>query len=662
MLRRAAGAMRMNPERKMTTASTDLGALFERAAGPEGHASVSLGSSRRIVCDVAPGTSFVLDRFDDGVDCLFVRFAAADSGMRVFSLGPGYRFTHCAAGGWLLRPDSDGSDAFWIPQPPSSRKVDSDNRILGERAAEVIDFSAGAAGYTLGVAGHPGEALDLVAWRFPPPTAGRLKDLEQILPIEAQGIFLWGSHARIDRAADIFRHVIHGAVYDVRFAWPHHRKCCSENEAHAIYVALAGLEQATGKHIYRLIQEQLVLCLLARQAADGGWYHGLWTQGMDCHYRLHASGVHLLLDEYVRQPSDRLLQGLDKAVAFLALQTDRIDAGAWLLHDSLEKSQQALQTGPFKWVASRALGKSPSNMLVLNTHLDSTIAIDRYAATSGASMHAPLVLSARKSTARVLALRTAQWLYRLLFAAVDLTLLPTETARRLSLPKRAFKRIAWKYLVPRLPTIKSRWPRLVMPDGYIDRELSLKTWAFDYHSINVMDLLRHHRRFGDDESLRVALDGMRFARGNALPQRLLESRGKEYALGFWTESLYHRCTLATDFDARRELAEAMLLLVDAQLGMPPSLLGANSEAVAAADQLPCPVASDARLRVANLSRRDTQELLVANPASETIALTWARGGDLWKKIVWVNDSGPIADGRAPQIPPRGFISGTVGKS
>jgi hypothetical protein len=642
-----------------TPAPLNIGELFEDVARAAINHGVSHPGCQRSEWTSPAGARFVLDRFDAGAECLFARFPLTRKEQNQWCLGAGYRFMQCPMGGWLLMPEQSDRDAYWLPQPPVSRKVDPHGRILAEQPAKVAAFSSGPEGcsaiFEAALDGH----LDVVAWRFPQRTPSFKAELTERLPIEAQGIFLWGSHARIDCVADVFRHVIHGAVYDVRFAWPYNRKCCSENEAHAIYVALAGLEKATGKRMYRVLQQQLVTCLLARQADDGGWYHGLWTQAMDCHFRLHASGVHLLLDEYERCRSDSLRSALSRAVAFLSRQTDQIDAGTWLLHDSLEKTPEALSDGPFKWVKSHALGKSATNMLVLNTHLDSTIAIDRYIAATRDTSYEALVLSARKATARVLSLRTAEWLYRPLFAAVGLTLLPTATARRLPLPKRALKRIAWRFLIPRLPAIKSRLPRLRMPNGYIDRELSLKTWAFDYHSINIMDLLRYHRRFDDHQSVDAALDGIRFAQTSALPDRLAEVQGKEYALGFWAESLYHWCTLTSESSARQALAEAILKLVDEGLGLPPSLLGANGEAVANADQVPCPIASDPRLRVGNLSRRHASEMLVVNPTAETIRLTWLRSGDAVEGLGWISSEGQAQTSTALSVPARGFLIGST---
>ena len=140
-----------------------------------------------------------------------------------------------------------------------------------------------------------------------------------------------------------------------------------------------------------------------------------------------------------------------------------------------------------------ALGKSPQNMLVLNTQLDTLVALDRYGMLTGDAQYAPLVESGYRAARAVLALRPMEWLYRLVFSAIDLTLLPTGQAARLPLWQRLWKRIGWQVFVPRLPRLKTRFPRLVMPGGYIDRELSLQTWAYDYLAVNLMDLVRAAR-------------------------------------------------------------------------------------------------------------------------------------------------------------------------
>jgi len=231
--------------------------------------------------------------------------------------------------------------------------------------------------------------------------------------------------------------------------------------------------------------------------------------------------------------------------------------------------------------------------------------------------------SAQAATRALLEARPAEWLYRPLFRAIGLTFLPTEEAMHLPLWKRAIKRIAWKYLIPRLPDIKCRYPRIVMPGGYIDRELSLRTWAHPYLSINLMDLLRYRNCFRDatiDDQIHLTA---RYTHDSGITRRWSELNYEKYALGFWAEALYHLCLIYPDTNEYRGwLAEAVQYLDDTKQGISPSLLGANAEAIEPACQYPCPAATDPDLRVANLCHGDHLEVLVINPTRRTIGLNW----------------------------------------
>ncbi|MBU2571543.1 MAG: hypothetical protein KJ725_16240 [Gammaproteobacteria bacterium] len=358
---------------------------------------------------------------------------------------------------------------------------------------------------------------------------------------------------------------------------------------------------------------------MQRQAEDGGWYHGMWTDSSECHYRLHTSGVHLLMDEYARSGCSTVKTALEKAVAFLSKTADRLDCGVWFLHDSLELSEAAMNKGPFQWIPNRTLGKSVSNMLVLNTHLDTTIALNRYAQLTGDRQYDGLISSALNAMRTVLSLKPADWFYKPLFWAIGLTMLPTSTAARLPLPVRAIKRFAGQYLIKKLPDIKAKFPRLVMPNGYIDRELSLRTWAIDYQTINLMDLARFARAFPGQFDESILDKALAFTHDSGLIERYGELQpGKRYAPGFWMEALYHRCLAKPDMKYRHWLAEALLQCYDSELGIAPSLLGANGEAVSYTDQVASPLIENKAILSANLSRKDSIELLLVNISDKPI--------------------------------------------
>lgn len=596
----------------------DLARLFEIRSTTDHLTAPGTLAARRLSSGGVGGLTAKLDVFSSSAAaCCFVRFTAGRASEVSFGLSGSHRVTTCASGGWLLLPTQDDLDSYWLPQAPKLRRLDSLGHVLEERDVQFSGVTISTDELALQV-NIPGDwAIDWTIWRFPRTARNVVGELRDLLPLETQGHFLWGSHTLYQRAADVYLHLIYGHIYETRFSWPKYWKICSENDAHALYTVLGGLESATGKQLYRLLKDQLLLSVLDRQGADGGWRHGEWSDRMESHYRLHCSAMHMLMDALAEKEDPPVRTALERAAAYLAQQTDKLDAGVWLLHDELEHSVEALREGPFRWLPSRALGKSEANMLVLNSHLDATVALDRYREVTGDAQHQLLVEQTVSATRAVLSLRPAEWLYRLLFRAIRLTFLPSAQAARLPLHRRALKRLAWKYLIPLLPHIKARWPRIVMPGGYIDRELSLRIFAHGYLPINLMDLLRYWRRFPNETVDDVIIAAIALVRDCRMFERWPEIKGKEYAVGFWAEALYQICLIRPEAEYRALLAQAVIALESRGFGLPPSLLGANSEAVPPSDQVPAPVPEDARIRVVNLSRKSAIEVLLVNCSSET---------------------------------------------
>jgi hypothetical protein len=582
--------------------------------------AIEIDRAKRLSFETDNG-HFLIDRFNE-VESLFIRIRT-NSTINL-ACKDAYTFEQTDYGGYIGKPFDTQHPQLWIPLPPIERCTNLDSQILSEHTTSLLSFAWNEQTGVFKLKASNNGCLDLIIWRFP----NRSSDLfdEKIntdKSFELQSRFLWGSHSCINKPADLYRHLIHGAVYDLRYSWPNNKKCFSENEAHALYTVYSGLEKATGKAIYRHFQLQLVLSIMQRQAEDGGWYHGMWTDSSECHYRLHTSGVHLLMDEYARTGCPTVKVALEKAVVFLSKTTDQLTCGAWFLHDSLELSKEAMNKGPFKWIPNTTLGKRISNMLVLNTHLDSTIAMNRYAQLTKDHQFDELIASALNSTKVVLSLKTAEWLYKPLFWAIGLTMLPTEQAMRLPLALRAIKRFASDYLIKIVPDIKAKFPRLVMPNGYIDRELSLRTWAIDYQTINLMDLARYAKAFPGELDESILDKALAFTQESGLIKRYKElPPGKQYAPGFWMEALYYRCLAKTDYKYREWLAKALLHCHDLAIGIAPSLLGTNGEAVPYSEQINMPMVSNAEILQANLSHNQQVEFLLVNTSTERLTVTW----------------------------------------
>ena len=596
------------------------------------------------------GADVVIDRFvAAGASCAFLRIPISEPVSVRIALRGGYAMASCPSGGWLLEPANKAQATYWIPRPPVLRRIDPQLRILSEGSAPIVAFAASAEETTIDVAAGDGHVLDCVAWHLSPELA---EEIERPLVLELQPLFMLASHTSLCRPADLYAYLVHGQVYENRFDWVRKRKICSELEAYALYLAAHGLETATGKTLYGLLKLQLLLSVVARQAQDGGWYHGEWTDFMEAHYRFHNAAMLVLEASLEEKRSDVARDALQKAASVLSRCTDRTDLGLWFFHDSLEQSVEATQKSGIRWEPSRELGKAPATKLILNSHVDAIVALDRFREVMGEDRYAEQVGSALDATRKLLSLRPAQWLYRPLYSAVAMTLLPAADAQRLSLPMRAVKRFTRSSIIPRLYRIKRRFPRIVMPGGLIERHVSRMHFGVNYHSVNVMDLARLWRRFPDPQIAKVIDDAVGAVTRTSLMTYWVES-GQRQAVGYWVEALFHICALRTDPAHRDDLARAMICAVDAGLGLPPSLLGAHPEIVKPAERFPCPSPRDPCLRVANLSVAGRREILVVNPTDKAREIAWEDGSAATE---WsYGDDARASAPAPPRVPARGWL-------
>ena len=337
----------------------------------EAELRLQLGHGSRSIVE-SDGRHQILDAFE-GAECLFLRTNAA----MPLHLDGHFALLRCAAGGWLLHNRDADASSYWIPAPATLRRVSAQGHILEEHTANWDSFEIDSESVQIAFASPSnGWSLDTVVWKL--NDRPLIDELMELAPAETLGYFLLGSHTRYCQPADLYRHLVHGRIYEDRYAWPHKRRICSENDAHALHLICSGLQRATGKRIYGLLKTQLLLSVLSRQSVDGGFRHGEWTEDMESHFRLHCSAMHLMMDALSESDDPVVRSALERGMAFLSDKRDATEAGAWFYHDELELSEAGMNRAPFKWLPGNVLGKSPQNMLVLNTHLDALIALDRY--------------------------------------------------------------------------------------------------------------------------------------------------------------------------------------------------------------------------------------------------------------------------------------------
>jgi hypothetical protein len=650
-----------NPSLRITGKSPRIGIeeIFFLASTPEKSSVVGSENFERSLI-VSDELEILFDRFSqNNATCAFIRFKPDVFRLITLDAGENHSIKSCEAGGWLFEPDSPEGFVYWVPISPVWRNLDHQLHITRFGQNEVTAVEVSPSGLKVSFSTKSGGFTDLVIWRIERKVFDCLEKVQEADPSARKHIFLWSSHTTYSRPSDIYLHLVHGYVYENHEVWPKYWRVCSELDAYALFVSLSSFFLSTGCCLYDLLRRQIVFSVVARQNSDGGWYHGEWTDEMESHYRLHAAGM-LLLAAYYEETQDPVVgEAIRKACTFAAARTDRIDSGVWYLHDSLEETEETLKRYPFRHEISRALGKSPSNLMVLNTHLDTNVAMERCRRVTGSEEFSSLIESARETSVAVCAMKPAGWLYRPLFRAIGLTLLPPSAGAALPLPLRAIKRITWKYIIPLLPRIKARFPRFVMPGGFIERDLAQHSFSVRYQPVNLMDLVRTRRIFGEEALDPLLEESFAFTQHSGIKERWKELAGKEDdSLGFWAEALYHMCLLKDDHRYRAWLADAVIYLDDARLGLSPSLLGCNAEAVAPKLQTPCPRTSDQRLCVTNLSKGpQVLEYLVMNPSREDIILEWALAPV--ELIEWRDSGGMRREGEVLVVPARGWVQGVT---
>jgi hypothetical protein len=637
-----------------------LGKLFEPSeSGSTGILASPYFSRRRL--ETVGRDEFLLDEFPDmpGADSCFARLLPAEARNVRFVVHGSYGIDACPAGGWLLKPATDNAATYWIPRSPVLRKLDPQGHITAEQSVDLAAMAASPAELSVSLQVPADWHLDWVFWRFTPTRAAMAAELGHRVNLERQHFYLWGSKAKVELPAGAYLYLLHGQVYTDAFVWPRKWKFHSELDAHGLYTALDGLQLATGKDFYRLLKRQVLYSVIAQQSPDGGWHQGEWTDLMESHYRLHNAAM-LMLEAGLEETHDDVVRSaLERAAAFLAQCTDQTDIGTWFLHDSLESSAEAMEEMRRQtrtpWIPSRTLGKSPTNKLILNTHLDAIVTVDRYREVTGDDQYGELIASARAAARAILALRPAESLYRLLYWVIHLTLLPKDEAQRLPLPLRAIKRLTWMYVIPRMHRVKRLFPRLVMPGGLIERHIAPLHYDVIYHPINVLDLIRYGRRFPEEPHTDVIEQAIDVVIARSLLQYWTEHETRHFALVVWADALYQLCCLSPDLAPRRQLADAVLRIEDARLGLPPSLLGCDGEVVARECRQPCPSPANPRLRVVNLSQAGRTEIMVVNPATDPITLVWERMA--LPPLVWVTSQDQPAHAPSPVIPARSWVLG-----
>jgi hypothetical protein len=320
--------------------------------------------------------------------------------------------------------------------------------------------------------------------------------------------------------SDIWNYLINGSIYDPRDDKKIKKRFKCQQCAYSWWNYFGLLKRETGKKLYTILQDEVAFSVLMDLSFEGEWGHGFWSDDIETHARFHLDGIHLLISQYEKTNDSTWLQGAERALGFVFENlTDTFNENqTWFLHDTIEHKK----LHHFK---NTIFGKSQGNSLCINTHVQALTVLNRLMLHSQErEKYQSAYDNGCNALRRVLEYRPGEVPYKLIgYLNISNKTRKTKKSKIgkiiAIMEKRLLNRIYWP--------VQRLYPRLVYPNGFIERDLTI-TMAFEsYHVINIKDLLTLYKQDPLpwlDYFIREGTTYLRkFVREIGLPRNLAES-------------------------------------------------------------------------------------------------------------------------------------------
>lgn len=305
----------------------------------------------------------------------------------------------------------------------------------------------------------------------------KASEVEKRATTRARWFYYSGCH-------DFWRYLVNGRFYNLRPDFPFE----SQLLANVFYFYFQYLKSQTGKNLYASLRDYTAYLTLLSLPADGRWRHGIWQRD-DSHYCHWIAGANVLMHFYKVSNRNIFLEKSKQVLDFSIQYADRcVEGMQWYLHDSLEMPDNG-GTAPYtKTRRSTLMGKSETNTLALNTHIGTLLSLKHLHGLTKDNKYQTAYLEGLCILEQLLQCKPAGMLYSIVYGVRDiLTKLCVDGDRV------RFRKVIWHYdkLMSNtiLPRLKHRWPRLFMPNGFIERDLTFSCYNQFYHLLNLEQLL-----------------------------------------------------------------------------------------------------------------------------------------------------------------------------
>lgn len=381
----------------------------------------------------------------------------------------------------------DGSfGMMWFPKGPVLRVYDNQERIISSRQSYFITETQDSC-VRLAIPESSDGRIEFPVLRFETDREVFLDEINNSSQIEELKVTKagWFFYEKIN---DVWDYFIGGYIYKTRHksvsrAW----RC--QQQANTLYNYVNYLGEKTRKTIYSVLCDIIAYSIMISLPEDGRWRQGAATDVMETHTRHQLEGIHLLLSYNEKTHQQVFLEKAQQAMDYLISLSDKLaDGSVWFLHDSLESNAEDYALRYEDSFQTMAFGKSTTNTLCLNTHLWTLIALYRMNQIKPESRYRECYESGVKSLRTVLQSRRGWLLYWLVYRLWDFLVSCSLRTKR-----RFINKLRWKYdQILRnniLPRLKKKFPRLYMPNGFIERDLGCSVHSNGYHFINIRDLM-----------------------------------------------------------------------------------------------------------------------------------------------------------------------------
>ena len=419
---------------------------------------------------------------DSGMKCCFISLQLPE-GQRCQSVIENAQVVSGSIGRLI---DCDNELMLWIPKEPVSRDYDAQGRIVN-KSQMTFETESCQEKLSLSVTGAGSKRVEFGVVIFA-KQADRFKtELLSLKPIETMKS-VKGNWLIYEDPSDIWDYMINGTFFNSKHG-PKLKGFESQNIAFALYHHLDFLHKKTGKDIYRLLHEMVAYSVKISLTKEDCWRHGIWTDLKEVHTVHQAVGIQVLIAHFEKTGRPVFLQKAKDAMDYLISMADELsDNGLWFLHDELELSEKNVRLFYKNIVPSNAFGKSISNTLCVNSHLLTLIVLYDLARLDPSGKYRDCYSRGYGSLKKVLLAQPCGLLYSVLYRLYDFFGKLDKENTNVAVKKinKVYGLALRRHI---LPVLKKWFPWIVMPNGFLERDLSYSVLSENYHILNIKEML-----------------------------------------------------------------------------------------------------------------------------------------------------------------------------